>query len=285
MKPVMRGHVGPESFRHFILPQGSPQPLLAIGIATRSHWGPGHFYERRPSPPGEIWVELVTAGNMRFTQDNRTYLVEPGEVFLPRENTRLRFETGPAGFVCKRAAMIRGTLLAQALRQIHCDTRDHLPLKGAGDFTRVRALLKRAYAVLSDKGPGFQTELAGLALSLLVAMGDAAGGRTQSPLDHVVQYMQRSVGTRLSDVELANTAGCSVPHFHRLFKASYGSAPGDYFLRMKMEHAKQLLSTTALSVKAVAHEMGYRDPAYFSEIFTRKVGMSPVRFRENPADR
>ena len=43
--------------------------------------------------------------------------------------------------------------------------------------------------------------------------------------------------------------------------------------------AKELLAATDLPVAAVARRVGYDDPACFSRLFTRRVGLAPVRFR------
>jgi len=44
--------------------------------------------------------------------------------------------------------------------------------------------------------------------------------------------------------------------------------------------AKRLLCFTEWSVKEIAYELGYEDPAYFNRLFTSKIGDSPVVFRK-----
>lgn len=58
-----------------------------------------------------------------------------------------------------------------------------------------------------------------------------------------------------------------------------GSSPKDYLLGIRLGCAKELLAATELPVAAVARRVGYDDPAYFSRLFTRRVGIAPVRFR------
>jgi AraC-like DNA-binding protein len=62
-----------------------------------------------------------------------------------------------------------------------------------------------------------------------------------------------------------------------------GCSPKDYLLGVRLGRAKELLAATELPVAAVARRVGYDDPAYFSRLFTRRVGMAPVRFREQQA--
>jgi AraC family transcriptional regulator, arabinose operon regulatory protein len=50
---------------------------------------------------------------------------------------------------------------------------------------------------------------------------------------------------------------------------------------MKMEYACELLDSTTLSVKAIASELGYRDPLYFSRLFKRTIGVPPTQYRHS----
>ena len=59
-----------------------------------------------------------------------------------------------------------------------------------------------------------------------------------------------------------------------------GCGPKDYLLGIRLNRAKDLLAATELPVAAVARRVGYDDPAYFSRLFARRVGMAPVRFRD-----
>jgi len=45
--------------------------------------------------------------------------------------------------------------------------------------------------------------------------------------------------------------------------------------------AKRLLLFTGLSMKEIAHKLGYDDPAYFSRIFTQKTGATPAAFKRS----
>lgn len=44
--------------------------------------------------------------------------------------------------------------------------------------------------------------------------------------------------------------------------------------------AKRLLLYTGLSIKEIAHQLGYEDPAYFSRIFTQKTSATPAAFKK-----
>jgi AraC-like DNA-binding protein len=64
-----------------------------------------------------------------------------------------------------------------------------------------------------------------------------------------------------------------------LFKEQTGYAPIDYFNRLRMHRACQLLDTTELSVKAIAARLGYEDALYFSRMFRLVNDASPMEYR------
>lgn len=77
-------------------------------------------------------------------------------------------------------------------------------------------------------------------------------------------------------------AGLSVPHYSALFRRRTGYAPMDYFLRLKIQRAGQLLDTSALRVAEVASEVGCDDAFYFSRLFKKITGQSPRDYRNVP---
>lgn len=59
----------------------------------------------------------------------------------------------------------------------------------------------------------------------------------------------------------------------------------EYLLGIRLSRAKELLARTDVPVAGMARRVGYEDPAYFSRLFSRRVGMAPVRFRAQQSGR
>jgi transcriptional regulator GlxA family with amidase domain len=68
--------------------------------------------------------------------------------------------------------------------------------------------------------------------------------------------------------------------FKRRFAQATGMAPLDYVHHVRLEEAKQLLERGSDPVEAIAVDIGYSDASFFSRLFRRKVGMSPVQYRQ-----
>ena len=78
---------------------------------------------------------------------------------------------------------------------------------------------------------------------------------------------------------LADYCGMSVRSFKRRFKQATGDAPLRYLQRFRIESAKRLLEKSALSVEEISGRAGYRDAAFFRELFKRYTGISPSEYR------
>lgn len=48
----------------------------------------------------------------------------------------------------------------------------------------------------------------------------------------------------------------------------------------RLTEAKNLLATTKLPIAEIGFELGYKEKGYFSNVFKRKTGQTPTRFRE-----
>ncbi|MDF7822671.1 AraC family transcriptional regulator [Pontiellaceae bacterium B12227] len=98
-------------------------------------------------------------------------------------------------------------------------------------------------------------------------------------IDKSVEFMHRNLARKLTLKELANIAGMSPNHYGALFGKRYYSTPIDYFNRLKIQRACELLSTTNLRVSEVGGQLGFPDPYYFSRLFKKIMGLSPRTYR------
>jgi len=104
-----------------------------------------------------------------------------------------------------------------------------------------------------------------------------------SHLQNAVRQAQNYLEAHFSDPELdvtvlAEVAGLSLSYFRRLFTEIYRLPPGQYISLIRMEKAKDLLSSGSCSVGEVAEMVGYSNIYYFSGAFRKAVGVSPSEF-------
>jgi AraC-like DNA-binding protein len=102
---------------------------------------------------------------------------------------------------------------------------------------------------------------------------------TSDKVDRSVAYMAGHIDKPLQVATLAAMANVSPSHFFALFKKRMGCSPMDYFTRLRMRHACQLLDSTSARVKEIAAALGYDDPFYFSRVFKSLSAVAPLHYR------
>ena len=79
--------------------------------------------------------------------------------------------------------------------------------------------------------------------------------------------------------QMTRLSGLAERSFARRFSQATGMAPLEYVHTLRLEEAKQMLEAGEEPVEGVANEVGYEDAAFFSRLFRRKVGLTPVQYR------
>lgn len=105
--------------------------------------------------------------------------------------------------------------------------------------------------------------------------------RATQQVEGVIAYMLKNLDKPLRVSTLAALAGVSSPHFFALFKSATGFAPMDFFIRLRMRRACQLLMNPLVTVKEVAAALGYEDQFYFSRLFKSIIGIAPRDYRQS----
>jgi two-component system response regulator YesN len=85
------------------------------------------------------------------------------------------------------------------------------------------------------------------------------------------------------DISLYSTAahvGISPNHLSTLFAQETGENFIEHLTRVRIERAKLLLKTTAMKSADIAGETGFNDPQYFSSVFKKHTGFSPIEYRK-----
>ena len=93
-----------------------------------------------------------------------------------------------------------------------------------------------------------------------------------------IHYMSEHYNENITLNEISNLVGVSVQYFSKLFKDEVGCNFVDWLNSLRINRAKELMTTTQMSIKEVGFHVGYNDPNYFSRIFKRYEGIAPTEF-------
>jgi AraC family transcriptional regulator of arabinose operon len=78
---------------------------------------------------------------------------------------------------------------------------------------------------------------------------------------------------------IANQVNLSPSRLRHLFKKETGKTPAQYLKNLRLQRAALLLTTTFLSVKEIANQVGITNTSHFIREFKRSFGMAPTLYR------
>lgn len=94
------------------------------------------------------------------------------------------------------------------------------------------------------------------------------------------QYVERNYfRADLSLAEVAAVANMSANYFSMIFRQITGITFSNHLMKLRLQRAKELLENTDKKIYEIAEYIGYDTTTYFSTIFKRKYGISPVDYR------
>ncbi|NLX65136.1 MAG: response regulator [Clostridiaceae bacterium] len=103
---------------------------------------------------------------------------------------------------------------------------------------------------------------------------------TVKPIRIAKQYINEHYNEKIVLEDIANMVGLNPVYFSVLFKKETGLNFSDYLVNYRMDVAKNLLRSTNDTIVAIADSVGYKDARYFSQLFTKIVGIKPALYRK-----
>jgi len=99
----------------------------------------------------------------------------------------------------------------------------------------------------------------------------------QQAIDLLYQNAEKNIQIET----IATEVGMSYSLFRKTFTNYTGISPNQYFLKLKLSKALNLLKYSELSVKEIAEKMGFETVQYFTRFVKEKTGESPRVVRKS----
>ena len=162
------------------------------------------------------------------------------------------------------------------------------PIYHVGYSSEIEQLYKQAYETAVNEPPFAQQMMAGIvnhmvgvmyALERSIELNKNYTHRDM--IDRARMRIREALESNLTIQQIAEEMSVSYSNFRKLFKEYTGLSPAVYQQDLKLQRAKELLSTTNMSVKEIAYRLNFDSPDYFSAKFKIKTGRKPSEMRKH----
>jgi AraC-like DNA-binding protein len=161
------------------------------------------------------------------------------------------------------------------------------PVFNIGIYDNIVQLYRSAIQVSKEQQAGYQQMLSGIVnyfLGYAYSKDRQASSGKIKEIDLINRakiIMLENFHKGITPENIARQISVSYSWFRRFFKQHTGLAPAQYIQELKIQKSKELLINTRLSSKEIAFEAGFENPEYFCYVFKKRLGKTPIKYREN----
>ncbi|MGI6238441.1 MAG: AraC family transcriptional regulator [Christensenellales bacterium] len=94
------------------------------------------------------------------------------------------------------------------------------------------------------------------------------------------EYLTQNFSEKVTLETLAEMFSINKFYLQKLFTQHFGISPNEYIIATRIQHAKEALCETDLSVGEIAERVGMGNASYFARQFKKREGISPSRYRQ-----
>lgn len=269
----------PARDRSFWKGEGDDLPLLYLA------WGARDFH-RQPIPASrhEGWVcVLIEEGAPTMTVRRQLVRMPAGTLTLIGPDCPFGWKGAASGHSRFRLWMWRSFAGPRAPTDLRASyVSRQLPRHERQPFLQLHDLCRREVLRAPRPDPGYLEGcriLFETTITRELVDRDDRGGAGADVVVLARAWMRAHLDSREPIARLCDYLNLSQSTLYRLFAASEGVSPLACFHDARMARAQELLATSAMPVKAVAHELGYAHSNDLSRAYARRFGMTPSMAR------
>lgn len=97
---------------------------------------------------------------------------------------------------------------------------------------------------------------------------------------NVKQYIDENFKEEITLAKLSEVFHMSTYHISHEMRKDIGVSPINYLISRRIGEAQRLLLSSNLTIAEIAYLVGYANTSYFMNLFHKRVGLTPTRFKE-----
>ncbi|MFF2014607.1 AraC family transcriptional regulator [Paenibacillus sp. NPDC058177] len=166
------------------------------------------------------------------------------------------------------------------------DAKSMLPLqKGQHlqDYYQIEDAFKKLVESWNAKLPRYEFMTKTLFQQLLINIYQSTGKHHQNyatslKVEKIITFMHQNINSRVTLGQLSDLVQLSPTYLSRTFKEITGYSIIEFFNKLKIDKAKEMILEGDRKIREVAQCLGFTDEFYFSRIFKKLEGISPSEY-------
>lgn len=116
---------------------------------------------------------------------------------------------------------------------------------------------------------------------ILIELLDSIKQESQNPhISNAIKYINENITNPITLEDVCQAIHLSKSYTTRLFKKEMNSTVSEYINKQKLNIAKSMLTNDDLSLQDVSSNLGFENYCYFSKIFKKQFGISPLKMKK-----
>lgn len=236
-------------------------------------------------------ILFIREGKGIHTIDGRQYNTKKGDILIYNSGVIHDECTNPDSEMSVFNCAV-SNLELEGLKENCLLSEDALPILHSGSYAQdIENLFNMMHCQIYNGNIGAE-EISNYLLlsiiSIILKQINRTIEQTENEKDFTVKnikkYIDKYYLEELTLDEISETLKVSSSYLSHSFKEATGYAPIQYIMRRRIGEAQSLLISTQYSATEIASMVGYDNSNYFNTIFTRIIGMSPIKYRKSWVD-
>jgi AraC-like DNA-binding protein len=237
----------------------------------------------------EYQIIYITNGNGIFESENCSQtIVKAGTIIILFPNEKHRYKPDNDTGWDEYWVGLKGSIIDNLLDSGYLTLNN--PCLNIGFNENIFEIYNCIIENTKAEKPGYQPLISGAVVHVLgichaITRQNSSGTKEEENIINKSRLLFRSnISNVYSPEQAAEELNVGYSWFRKVFKNYTGLSPGQYYLQLKIDKARDLLGNSNMPIKGISIELNFYSSFYFSKIFKEKTGLKPTEYRKRSHD-
>ena len=243
-------------------------------------------YECKSRVLADYYIIIILSGKGSLVSKDKHYDIKSGDMYFLFPNVLHAYKTDEKDLMSHIWVGFNGTNAKMMLSKVDVDEKN--PVVKCGAYSKSFEYVKEIYNVLEDERLSSEFKATGYLYNIFADLSIILNRDIEfnpnkkkqftNPIERSIEFIESNYANPISVSMIAEFAGLSRSYFSTLFLEQVGVTPLEYLKSLRTEQALYYFANTQLTIKEVAHSVGYDNGLYFSKDFSKRFGMCPSEY-------